>query len=73
MVDHEGEVLEAFVTKKRDRKAALNFLKKSMKHFGRPEIIERAMDQFRSPSTLQKFVAIHSSTFRRELILVRVL
>ena len=24
-VDHEGEVLEAFVTKKRDRKAALNF------------------------------------------------
>jgi len=24
-VDHEGEVLEAFVTKRRDRKAALNF------------------------------------------------
>jgi putative transposase len=34
-VDHEGEVLEAFVTKKRDRKAALRFLKKVMKRYGR--------------------------------------
>ena len=25
-VDHEGEVLESFVTKQRDRKAALKFL-----------------------------------------------
>ena len=30
-VDHEGEVLESFVTKRRDRKAALRFLKKLMK------------------------------------------
>ena len=30
-VDHEGEVLESFVTKTRDKKAALKFLKKSMK------------------------------------------
>ena len=35
-VDHEGEVLEAFVTKKRDRKAAIRFLKKAMKRYGRP-------------------------------------
>ncbi len=28
-VDHEGEVLESFVTKRRDRQAALKFLKKS--------------------------------------------
>jgi putative transposase len=27
-VDHEGEVLEVFVTKRRDRKAAHKFLKK---------------------------------------------
>ena len=27
-VDHEGEVLDSFVTKRRDRKAALKFLKK---------------------------------------------
>jgi len=38
-VDHEGEVLEAFVTKKRDRKAALKFLKRAMKRYGRPEAI----------------------------------
>jgi transposase-like protein len=27
-VDHEGEVLESFVTKTRDKAAALNFIKK---------------------------------------------
>ena len=27
-VDHEGEVLESYVTKKRDKKAALKFMKK---------------------------------------------
>jgi putative transposase len=30
-VDHEGEVLESFVTKTRDRKAALKFLRKAMR------------------------------------------
>ena len=29
-VDHEGEVLESYVTKKRDKKAALKFMKKAM-------------------------------------------
>ena len=38
-VDHEGEVLEAFVTKRRDRKAALRFLKKAMKRSSRPKVI----------------------------------
>ena len=33
-VDHEGEVLESFVTKTRDRKAALKFLKKTLKRHG---------------------------------------
>ena len=33
-VDHEGEVLESFVTKTRDRKAALKFLKKAMQKHG---------------------------------------
>jgi putative transposase len=37
-VDHEGEVLESFVTKRRDRKAALKFLRKTMKRHGRPHI-----------------------------------
>ena len=35
-VDHEGEVLEAFVSKTRDKAAALKFLKKLMKRHGRP-------------------------------------
>ena len=38
-VDHEGEVLEAFVSKHRDRKAALTFVKKIMKRYGRPHVI----------------------------------
>jgi putative transposase len=38
-VDHEGEVLESFVTKRRDRKAALKFLKKAMRRHGSPESI----------------------------------
>jgi putative transposase len=33
-VDHEGEVLETYVTKRRDRRAALKFIRKSMKRFG---------------------------------------
>jgi putative transposase len=35
-VDHEGEVLESFVTKSRDKKAALTFMKKALKRHGRP-------------------------------------
>ena len=38
-VDHEGEVLEAYVTKRRDRHAALKFLRKAMKRYGNPEVI----------------------------------
>ncbi len=45
-VDHEGEVLESFVTKTRDKKAALKFLKKSMKRHGRPEVV--VTDKLRS-------------------------
>ena len=38
-VDHEGEVLEAVVTRRRDRKAALKFLRKLMRRYGRPREI----------------------------------
>jgi putative transposase len=38
-VDHEGELLEVFATKRRDRKAALAFLKRAMKRYGRPKVI----------------------------------
>ena len=45
-VDHEGEVLEAFVSERRDRKAALKFLRKALKRHGPPEII--VTDRLRS-------------------------
>ena len=35
-VDHEGAVLESYVTKKRDKKAASKFMKKSMRRYGSP-------------------------------------
>ena len=35
-VDYEGEVLEVFATKRRDLKAALKFIKRTMKRYGRP-------------------------------------
>ena len=38
-VDHEGEVLECYVTKKRDKRAALRFLKKALKRHGSAEKI----------------------------------
>jgi len=38
-VDHEGEVLESFVTVERDKVAALRFIKKAMKRHGKPKAI----------------------------------
>ena len=38
-VDHEGEILESFVTKLRDKKAALKVLKKAMRKHGSPDVI----------------------------------
>ena len=103
-VDHDGEVLDVFATKRRDRKAALKFLKRAMKRYCRPRTIvtdrlrsyraamkvignsgnqscgrwlnnraenshqpfrrrEGAMSKFRDIKTLQKFAAVHASTF----------
>ena len=44
--DHEGEVLEAYVTKTRNRKAALKFLCKAMKRYGQPGVF--VTDRLRS-------------------------
>ncbi len=38
-VDHEGEVLESYVHRKRDKSAALAFMKKTLKRYGRTETI----------------------------------
>ncbi len=53
-VDHEGEVLESYVTKRRDRKAALKFLRKSMKRHGRAEVL--VTDKLRSYGAAMKVI-----------------
>ena len=45
-VDHDGEVLEVFATTRRDRRAALQFLKRAMKRYGQPRVI--VTDRLRS-------------------------
>ena len=55
-VDHEGEVLEAFATKRRDRKAALAFLKRAIERYGRPEAI--VTDRLRSYRAAMKVIGI---------------
>ena len=53
-VDHESEVLESYVTKRRDRKAALKFLRKMMKRFGPPHVI--VTDKLRSYGAAMKVI-----------------
>ena len=45
-VDHEGEVLEVYATKWRNRRAALQFLRRAMKRYGQPRVI--VTDRLRS-------------------------
>jgi putative transposase len=54
-VDHEGEVLEVFATKRRGRKAALKFFKKMMKRYGRPRSI--VTDRLRSYRSAMKVIS----------------
>ena len=53
-VDHEGEVLESYVTKRRDRKAALKFLRKKMKCLRPPHVI--VTDPLRSYGAAMKVI-----------------
>jgi putative transposase len=55
-VDHEGEVLESYVTKRRDKKAALKFLRKSMRRHGSPEVL--VTDKLRSYGAALKDLGI---------------
>jgi putative transposase len=55
-VDHEGEVLEVYATKRRDRKAALAFLKRAMKRYGRPRAI--VTDRLRSYGAAMKDIGV---------------
>ena len=55
-VDHEGEVLEVFATKRRDRRAALKFLKRTMKRYGGPRVI--VTDRLRSYGAAMKVIGV---------------
>ena len=55
-VDHEGEVLEVFATKRRDRRAALKFLKRIMKRYGGPRVI--VTDRLRSYAAAMKVIGV---------------
>jgi putative transposase len=55
-VDHEGQVLDVFVTKRRDRRAALKFLKRVTKRYGRPGTI--VTDWLRSRGAAMKAIGI---------------
>jgi len=62
---HESEVLEAFVTRRWNRKAALKLLRKTMKRHGNPKVI--VTDKFRSCRAAMKEPGneAHQETGRR--------
>ena len=52
-VDHEGAVQESFVAKRRDRRAALAFLKKAMNKYGLAKVIVKdRLKSYRSTMTV---------------------
>ena len=53
-VDYDGEVLEVFAPKRRNRKAALKFIKWTMKRYGRPWTI--VTDRLRSYGAAMKVI-----------------
>ena len=55
-LDHEGEVLEVFATKRRDRRAALKFLKRAMKRYGGPRAI--VTDRLGSYAAAMKVIGV---------------
>ena len=55
-VDHEGEVLEVYVTKWRDHRAALKFLRRAMRRYGRPATIVTV--RLRSYGAAMKYIGV---------------
>ena len=65
-VDHEGEVLESFVTKTRDKAAALKFIRAAMKRYGSPKVI--VTDRLRSYGAAMKEIGnVHRQETGRHL------
>ncbi len=51
-VDHEGEILESYVTRTRDKDAALTFMKKALKRHGSPAtIVTDGLKSYRAAMT----------------------
>lgn len=61
-VDQEGEVLESYVTKKRDKSAALRFFKKALKRHGSP--VNIVTDGLKSYPAAMKVLGVED---RREM------
>jgi len=53
-IDYEGEVLESYVTKRRDHKAALKIIRKTVKRFDKPHVI--VTDKLRSYGVPMKVI-----------------
>jgi len=65
-VDREGEILESYVTKKRDKKAALRFFKKTLKRHGSPvEIVTDGLKSY--PAALKELGIEERRKMRRWL------
>lgn len=60
-VDREGEVLESFVTKTRDKASALKLIRKAMKRYGNPQVV--VTDRLRSYGAAAKFAEIRLNPF----------
>ena len=66
-VDHEGEVLEVFTTKRRDHRAALEFLRRTMKRYGRPaSIVTDRLQSYRAAMKVIGNEGCHGSTTGRK-------
>ncbi len=65
-VDHEGEVLECYVTKTRDKKAESKFLKRAIRKHGLPEVI--VTDKLRSYGAALKEIGA-ASRWKRGVVI----
>ncbi|CAM3332649.1 DDE domain-containing protein [Sphingomonas antarctica] len=51
-VDHEGEILESYITRTRDKQAALAFMKKTLKRHGAPaQIVTDGLKSYKAAMT----------------------
>ena len=69
-VNHEGEVLESYVTKKIDKKKVLKLMKKAMWRYGSPNEIDT--DRLRSYSAAAKELGFADKQVTQRLVNKRV-